>query len=39
MHITSSKYYCNTISLSRPPSYLVLSHSSSWRSYFCENIG
>jgi len=22
-----------------PPSYIILSHSSSWRSYFCTNIG
>jgi len=25
--------------LSYPTSYLILSHSSSWRSYFCTNIG
>jgi len=28
-----------TAKLSFPPSYLILSHSSSWRSYFCTNIG
>jgi len=28
-----------TAVLSYPTSYLILSHSSSWRSYFCKNIG
>jgi len=28
-----------TATLSYPPSYLILSHSSSWRNYFCKNIG
>jgi len=28
-----------TATLSYPPSYLILLHSSSWRSYFCKNIG
>jgi len=28
-----------TATLLYPPSYLILSHSSSWRSYFCKNIG
>jgi len=29
VHTTRSKCYC---------SYPILSHSSSWRSYFCKNI-
>jgi len=28
-----------TATLLYPPNYLILSHSSSWRSYFCKNIG
>jgi len=28
-----------TVTLSYPLSYLILSHSSSKRSYFCKNIG
>jgi len=28
-----------TATLSYPTSYLILSHSSSWRNYFCKNIG
>jgi len=27
------------VTQSYPPSYLILSNSSSWRSYFCKNIG
>jgi len=27
-----------TATLSYPPSYLILSNSSSWRSYFCKYI-
>jgi len=26
-----------TATIPYPPSYLILSHSSSWRSYFCTN--
>jgi len=36
VHATQSNV---TARLSYPPSYLILSHSSSWRSYFCKNIG
>jgi len=28
-----------TAALSYPPNYLILSNSSSWKSYFCKNIG
>jgi len=28
-----------TATLSYPPSYLILLHSSLWRSYLCTNIG
>jgi len=28
-----------TVALSYPPSYLILSNSSSWKSYFSKNIG
>jgi len=28
-----------TATLSHPTSYLILSHSRSWRRYFCKNIG
>jgi len=28
-----------TATLPYPSSYLILSHSSSWRSYFCTNVG
>jgi len=36
MHTTHQNI---TATLSYPPNYLILSRSSSWRSYFCKSIG